>query len=108
MPSLYEGSPLALMEAMFAGKAIVASSIGGIPELVSHGDEAILTPPGDAEALAKSLRALLVDADQRARVGRAAQRRAEASFTLERMTDEYERLYAGRDPVGSLETRAPV
>jgi glycosyltransferase involved in cell wall biosynthesis len=95
MPSLYEGAPLGLMEAMFAGKAIAASAVGGIPELVSHGREALLTPPGDAGALAASLRSLLPDPERRARLGRAAQRRAASQFTLERMTDEYERLYVG-------------
>jgi L-malate glycosyltransferase len=95
MPSLSEGSPLALMEAMFAGKAIVASRTGGIPELVAHDSEALLVQPGDAAALTAGLNALLADAGLRDRLGTAAQRRAASSFTLERMTDEYERLYAG-------------
>jgi glycosyltransferase involved in cell wall biosynthesis len=94
MPSLYEGSPLALVEAMFAGKAIAASATGGIPELVSHDAEALLTPPGDIEALATSLRLLLGDSARRARIGLAAQRRAESNFTLSRMTDQYEQLYS--------------
>jgi glycosyltransferase involved in cell wall biosynthesis len=94
LPSLSEGSPLALMEAMFAGKAIVASRTGGIPELVRHGGEALLPSPGDASDLATALRAVLVDGELRARLGTAAQRAA-SSFTLERMTDEYERIYAG-------------
>jgi glycosyltransferase involved in cell wall biosynthesis len=93
MPSLYEGAPLALMEAMFAGKAIAASAVGGIPELVSHDREALLTPPGDSAELATSLRSLLCDPERRGRLACAAQRRAASRFTLERMTDEYERLY---------------
>ncbi|MDQ3996680.1 MAG: glycosyltransferase family 4 protein, partial [Gemmatimonadota bacterium] len=95
MPSLYEGSPLALMEAMFAGKAIAASAAGGIPELVSHDQEALLTPPGHAAELAMSLRSLLSDPERRARLAAAAQQRAASRFTLERMTDDYERLYTG-------------
>ncbi len=95
MPSLSEGSPLALMEAMFAGRAIVASRTGGIPELVAHDAEALLAQPGDAAALAAALKTLLGDAGLRARLGAAARRRAASSFTLERMTDEYERLYGG-------------
>jgi glycosyltransferase involved in cell wall biosynthesis len=95
MPSLYEGAPLGLMEAMFAGKAIAASAVGGIPELVTHDREALLTPPGHAAALAESLHSLLSDPERRALLGRAAQRRAQSQFTLERMTDEYERLYVG-------------
>ncbi len=96
MPSLSEGSPLALMEAMFAGKAIVASRTGGIPELVTHDEEAVLVGPGDATELATALEVLFANADLRRRLGAAAQRRAASSFTLERMTDEYERLYVGR------------
>jgi glycosyltransferase involved in cell wall biosynthesis len=95
MPSLSEGSPLALMEAMFAGTAIVASRTGGIPELVSDDDDALLTPPGDDAALAAALGRLLSDADLRVRLGAAARRRAQSRFTNERMTDEYERLYVG-------------
>jgi glycosyltransferase involved in cell wall biosynthesis len=95
MPSLREGSPLALMEAMFAGKAIAACAVGGIPELVSHDVEAVLTTPGNASELAASLRSLLSSPELRARLGRAAHRRAASKFTLDRMTDEYERLYAG-------------
>jgi glycosyltransferase involved in cell wall biosynthesis len=95
MPSLFEGAPLALMEAMFASKAIAASAVGGIPELVSHDQEALLTTPGDATALATSLHSLLSDPARRSRLALAAQRRAASQFTLERMTDEYERLYAG-------------
>ena len=95
MPSLSEGSPLALLEAMFAGTAITASRTGGIPELVSDGEDALLTPPGDDAALAASIARLLADADLRARLGAAARRRARSRFTDERMTDEYERLYVG-------------
>jgi glycosyltransferase involved in cell wall biosynthesis len=95
MPSLYEGAPLALMEAMFAGKAIAASATGGIPELVSHDREALLTTPGDEGELATSIRVLLRDSERRTRLACAAQRRAASQFTLERMTDEYERLYTG-------------
>jgi glycosyltransferase involved in cell wall biosynthesis len=95
LPSLSEGTPLALLEAMFAGRAVVASRVGGIPELVGHHEEALLARPGDPSDLAESLMALLADAGLRARLAEAARRRAESRFTLERMTDEYERLYAG-------------
>jgi glycosyltransferase involved in cell wall biosynthesis len=109
MPSLYEGSPLSLMEAMFAGKAIAASATGGIPELVSNAEEALLTNPGDASELAASLRLLLADPALRARLGVAARRRAASQFTLDRMTDEYEQLYAAcmkEGTPGSLVQRA--
>jgi glycosyltransferase involved in cell wall biosynthesis len=96
MPSLSEGLPLALVEAMFAAKPIVASRIGGVPEVVSDGVEALLTPPGDAATLAARLRHLLSSAELRSRLGRSARQRASERLSAERMTDAYERLYAGQ------------
>lgn len=93
MPSLSEGLPLALAEAMLAGKAIVASGVGGIPEVIDDDREGILVPPGDDAQLAAALRRLLASGELRTRYGDAARRRAAASLTVERMTDEYERLY---------------
>lgn len=93
MPSLSEGLPLGLLEAMFAGKAIVASNVGGIPEAVTNGGNALLVPPGDAAALAAALRTLLADARLRARLGAAARDRVTRTFDVGRMADAYERLY---------------
>jgi glycosyltransferase involved in cell wall biosynthesis len=94
LPSLSEGLPLALAEAMWAGKAIVASRTGGIPEVVTHGAEALLAEPGDEGALAACLRELLGQPELRARLGRSARVRAEQDLSVERMADEYERVYA--------------
>jgi glycosyltransferase involved in cell wall biosynthesis len=93
MPSYSEGLPVALLEAMFAGKAIVASSVGGIPGTVESELEALLTPPGDPHAIADALRQLLLDPAQRARLGAAAHRKAESTFRIELMADAYEALY---------------
>ena len=93
MPSYSEGLPLALLEAMFASNAIVASSVGGIPDAVTSEREALLTPPGDASAIAVALRRLLFDREQRARLGAAARRRAESNFRIELMAEAYEALY---------------
>ena len=93
MPSLWEGLPLALLEAMHAGSAIVASRTSGIPEAITDGVEGILTPPGDADALAAALATVLTSSDLRARLGASARSRAHAQFSMERMTDEYEALY---------------
>jgi glycosyltransferase involved in cell wall biosynthesis len=103
MPSLSEGLPLAIIEAMFAGRAIVASRTGGIPEVVTDGAEALLAAPGDDADLAERLHVVLTSRDLRARLGDAAHRRAAFGFTLERMADEYERIYyasTGRTPSG--------
>ena len=93
MPSLSEGLPLALLEAMGAAKPIVASAVGGIPEAVSDGREALLVPPGDDAAFAAALARLLGDEALRASLGAAAQRRVREHYSVEKMTDQYEALY---------------
>src|SRR5262249_21470882 len=94
MPSLSEGLPLALLEAMFAGKAIAASAVGGIPEVIVAEQHGLLVPPRDPMALAASLGRLLGSAELRATLGRAAKERATTQFSVAHMTDDYERLYA--------------
>jgi glycosyltransferase involved in cell wall biosynthesis len=94
MPSLSEGLPLALLEAMFAGKAIVASEVGGIPEVISAGREGLLVPAGDASAIAAAVRELLSNAGRREQLGRAARARAETAFGVGSMTERYEDMYA--------------
>ena len=93
MPSLSEGMPLALLEAMHAGLAIVASGVGGIPEAVRHEREALLVPPSDPGRLAQALERLLGDDDLRHRLASAAQERAGACYSAEAMTVAYEDLY---------------
>ncbi|NUO64184.1 MAG: glycosyltransferase family 4 protein [Gemmatimonadaceae bacterium] len=94
MPSLSEGLPLALLEAMMAGRAVVASSVGGIPEAARDGEHALLVPPGDEDALAAALRRLLGDAGLRERLGRAARARALEEHGIARMLDAYEQIYS--------------
>ena len=93
MPSLSEGLPLALLEAMFASKPVIASHVGGIPEVVRSGEEALLVPPGDPDALADALDSALCDSDLRARLASAARDRAQTRYTVQAMTDAYEELY---------------
>jgi glycosyltransferase involved in cell wall biosynthesis len=80
------------MEAMASGTPVVASAIGGIPDLVQHGETGLLVPPGDSPALRRALHALLNDPPLRARMGEAARRRATA-FTLSRAADRIEAVY---------------
>lgn len=89
----YENCPLAVLEAMAYGKPVLASEIGGIPELVLHGETGLLFPPGDHEALARGLKALISDADLRRRYGAAGRRRAEQRFSMERHIDALLGLY---------------
>lgn len=97
MPSLWEGLPMALLEAMVARKAIVASAIAGIPEAIVHGREGLLVPPGEAAALADALCLLLADPVRRAALGEAAAARAKRDFTVAVMAERYQALYAGAD-----------
>lgn len=93
MPSLSEGLPVAVLEAMFAGRAIVATDVGEV-RAVLEGDAGVVVPPGDADALAAALDQLLSDpADARRRGDRAAAR-AHAEYSLERMVDRYAGIYA--------------
>ena len=95
MPSTWEGLPLAVLEGMHAGSAILGSRISGIPEAVREGVDGLLTPPADAPALATALRRLLEDPGLRRRMGESARERALARFHIAPMMDAYERLYFG-------------
>jgi glycosyltransferase involved in cell wall biosynthesis len=95
MPSLWEGLPMALLEAMVSGTAIVASETGGIPEAIVDGREGILVPPGDLDALARGLRALMTDLSLRRTFAAAARARACREFTVQAMADRYIQLYTG-------------
>ena len=77
LPSLSEGLPVALLEAMAHGKAIVATRVGGVPDVVDDGTEALLVPPNDAEALASRLIELAEDAQRRHTLSVSARIRAE-------------------------------
>lgn len=94
MPSLWEGLPLALLEAMLAGSAVVASETSGIPEAIANGEDGLLVPPGDSAALAHALERLLRDGGLRARLAAHARERALREFTIGAMVDAYEALYA--------------
>jgi len=83
-----EGIPVALMEAMGAGKAVIATSISGIPELVEHGVNGLLVAPGNARELADAIRTLLGDAELRARLGAKGKEKVEREFRLERTVTE--------------------
>ena len=96
MPSLWEGLPMALLEAMFAGKAIVASRASGIPEAIDEGQEGLLADPGDEAQLKEALSNLIAQSALRARLGAAAKARAERDFSSTVMIDAYERAFGIR------------
>lgn len=105
MPSLQEGLPLALIEAMFAGKPIVASAVGGIPEVLTGGWDARLLPAGDTGALAGALSALLTAPGERNLLGERARAVAKAGLGLEAMAVRYEGAY-GLQPADLSISRA--
>ena len=94
MPSLWEGLPMAVLEAMVAGKAIVATGIAGIPEAIVDGREGLLVPPADVDRLAEALGNLIADPARRATLGDAAAARADKEFTVSVMAERYQALYA--------------
>lgn len=96
MPSLWEGLPLAVLEAMFANNAVIASKASGIPEAIPTSDTGILVEPGNVEELAAALGSVLDDSSLRLRLGNGAADRAQTHFRVEAMTDKYEGLYARR------------
>ena len=93
LPSLYEGSSLAVLEAMAAGRPVVSSAIGGTDELLSDGESGLLVPPGDSRALAEALRRLLGDGELRAALGQAGRARAERDFSREAMAGRVTGIY---------------
>ena len=106
LPSYEEALPVSLIEAMSAGVPVVASPVGGIPEVVAEGASGFLVAPGDKGALERSLRRLLLDRTLAARMGAAARETAKARFSPERALPVLESLYESLG-VGSLPARAP-
>ncbi|HEX5832287.1 MAG TPA: glycosyltransferase [Pyrinomonadaceae bacterium] len=109
LPSLTEGTPNAIIEAMAHQKPIVATNVGGIPDLVSE-DVGILVPPNDVEALSTAFARLAGDPQLLQTMGVAARKRYEQFFTphavLPLLVDFYERL-AGQDANGKLPATHP-
>jgi glycosyltransferase involved in cell wall biosynthesis len=92
LPSISEGLPMALLEAMAWGRAIVATAVGGVPDVLSDGEDALIVPPEDPEALARALARLAGDADLRAQLAPAARERARR-LNAEEVTDRLDRIY---------------
>jgi glycosyltransferase involved in cell wall biosynthesis len=88
-----EGAPLTLLEYMALGRPVVTTSVGGIPEIVEDGRDAVLVPAGDAAALANAIARLLDDPAERLRLGSAASARQAEHYSFSEMTRQVERLY---------------
>jgi glycosyltransferase involved in cell wall biosynthesis len=93
LSSRFEGTPLAVLEWMAAGKAIVASRVGGVPAILEDGKDAVLVPPRDHVAFADAIDRLLEDPSERRRLGETAQKRQRAEYRLDRTLCLVETLY---------------
>jgi glycosyltransferase involved in cell wall biosynthesis len=94
LPSLYEGLSLSILEAMAAGKPVIASAIRGNDEVIVHGESGWLVPPGDTVHLVQALRTLLADPALAQRLALAGQVRVRKEFCLQAMVQQVEQLYA--------------
>lgn len=93
LSSAHEGLPNAVMEALGAGKPVVATDVGGVRELVEDGSSGIIVPPGDPAKLAEGLERLMsLTAEERSAMGRVGRRHIEEHFALEPVLDDWEAL----------------
>jgi glycosyltransferase involved in cell wall biosynthesis len=92
LPSLYEGMPLAILEAMGAGLPVVATAVDGTPEAVLDGETGLLVPSADSAALTAAINGLLSDRERASRMGKAGRARAE-SLSETALLDRLERVY---------------
>lgn len=93
LPSWTEGLPLVVLEAMAQGRPVVASAVGGTPELVVNGETGLLVPPRDSHALAGAIHRLLEDPELRRRMGETARQRVAESFSADTMTRRMLEIY---------------
>jgi glycosyltransferase involved in cell wall biosynthesis len=103
LPSHREAQGLVIIEAMAAGRPVVASAVGGIPEMIQDGVTGLLVPPGDPAALARAIVRVLQDAKLAERLGRAGQALVRGRFDVGEMLDRVATLY--EDGVAELSIR---
>lgn len=93
LPSRAEGMPMAILEAMSAGRAVIATRVGEIAELVRDGETGLLVEPGDVASLAAAIAALVPDPDRRRSYGRAARRAHAAAYGIDRSLERLDRVF---------------
>jgi glycosyltransferase involved in cell wall biosynthesis len=112
LPSLFEGLSVSVLEAMAAGKAVIASRVGGLPEVVVDGTTGFLVTPGDVEGLANAIAKLTGDRVRIREMGQKGKERLNQNFTQERMARENEEYYYnlldGMRPPATAPLRSPA
>lgn len=93
LPSYAEGLPMALLEAMSWALPVIATPVGGIPQAVRHGENGLLVSPGNVQEIADALIRLLTNPAERARLGGAARRTVEESFSLQAAIKQLLKIY---------------
>ncbi len=102
LPSMTEGIPLSLLEAMANGLPVVATNVGGIPEIVVHQESGLLVSPGQPEALAQALEQLIQDPGEADRIAKNAECRIRERFGMIAMSEAYQHLYGAEPPAQFL------
>ena len=93
LPSANEGTPVSAIEALAGGRPVVATDVGGVPDVVRDGVDGFLVAPGDVDAMADRLARLAADADLRRRMGEAGSASVRERYSVERLLDDVDRLY---------------
>jgi glycosyltransferase involved in cell wall biosynthesis len=93
LPSVNEGTPVSAIEALASGTPVVATRVGGVPDVVTDGVDGFLVPPRDTEAAADRLAQLARDPELRGRLGETGRANAQARYSVERLVDDVDRLY---------------
>jgi glycosyltransferase involved in cell wall biosynthesis len=105
LPSSNEGTPVSAIEALAAGRPVVATRVGGVPDVVEEGKDGFLVEPGATEELADRLAQLAADPELRGRMGRAGRDRVLPRYAVHRLVDDVDRLY--RSLLSEVDARKP-
>ena len=93
LTSASEGTPVTIIEALAAGRAVVATRVGGVPDVVDEGETGFLVRPGDTHAFAERLEILARDPERRIAMGEAGRERMLERYAVERLVDDVDALY---------------
>jgi glycosyltransferase involved in cell wall biosynthesis len=93
LPSSNEGTPVSAIEALAAGRPVVATRVGGVPDVVVEGEDGFLVEPGATDDIADRLAQLARDPELRERMGRAGRERVLPRYAVGRLVDDVDRLY---------------